>query len=131
MVKRYNAKDCTVTVAGRNITGFGEDMISIEKEEALAENSVGAQGDVVRSEINNDIYTITMTVQPTSPHLAFLMNLKNRTKAFPVWVQNKSLGIKAGGSEAFITEMPEISLGAEDEDVEIAFTVYDGNVTFA
>lgn len=28
---KYNAKDTTVTVNGVNITGFGEDMLSIEK----------------------------------------------------------------------------------------------------
>ena len=30
---KYNAKDTTVTVNGVNITGFGEDMLSIEKDE--------------------------------------------------------------------------------------------------
>ena len=44
----YNAKDTSVVVDGVHITSLGEDMISIEKEEALAENVVGAQGDVVR-----------------------------------------------------------------------------------
>lgn len=82
----YNAKDTSVVVDGVHITSLGEDMISIEKEEALAENVVGAQGDVVRSEINNSIYNITITVQATSPQREFLMSLKNRTEPFPIWL---------------------------------------------
>lgn len=126
---RYNAKDTTVSIDGVNITGFGEDMVSIEKEEALAENVVGAQGDVVRSEINNSIYNITVTVQPTCPQLPHLMSLKDRTEAFPIWINNKSLKIKAGGTKGYVTEMPEIALGAEAEDIEFSFTVLDGDIT--
>lgn len=125
---RYNAKDCSIVVNGIFLTSLGEDMVSIEKEEALAENVVGAQGDIVRSEINNSIYNITITVQPTSPQLPFLMGLKNSAEVFPLWVINKPLKIRAGGTMALVTEMPEISLGAEAEDMEFVFTVYDGDV---
>lgn len=125
---RYNAKDTSVVVDGVYITCLGEDMVSIEKEEALAENIVGAHGDIVRSEVNNDIYNITVTVQPTCPQLGFLLSLKNRTEPFPLWVINKALGVRAGGAQAMIGEMPEISLGAEAEDIEITFCVYDGNI---
>jgi hypothetical protein len=127
-VTRYNAKDCSIVVGGVYITGLGEDMVSIEKEEALAENSVGAQGDVVRSEINNSIYTITVTVQSTSPQFPYLLSLKDATEAFPIWVINKPLKLRAGGTMAFITEMPSLSLGSEAEDVEFSFSVYDGDI---
>ena len=125
---RYNAKDTSIVVNGVYITGLGEDMISFEKEEALAENVVGALGDVIRSEINNSIYNLTITVQATSPQLPYLLSLKDAAEAFPVWVINKPLKIRAGGTMALITEMPSISLGATAEDMEITFTVYDGAV---
>ena len=125
---RYNAKDTSVVVNDVYITGLGEDMISIEKDESLAENVVGAQGDIVRSEINNSIYTITITVQVTSPQLGYLISLKNATEPFPLWVINKALGVRAGGTMAMISEMPEIALGSEAEDVEISFSVYDGDI---
>lgn len=125
---RYNAKDCAIVVDGVYVTGLGEDMVSIEKEEALAENVVGAQGDVVRSEINNSIYNITITVQATSPQLPYLLSLKNRQEAFPLWVINKPLKIRAGGTLCHITEMPELSLGATAEDCEVTFTAYDGDI---
>lgn len=124
----YNARDCAIVVDGVHITGVGEDMVTIEKEEALAENVVGAQGDIVRSEINNSIYNITITVQPTSPQFSYLLSLKNRTETFSIWVINKSLKVRAGGEQCHITEVPEISLGATAEDCEFTFTAYDGDI---
>lgn len=128
-VTRYNAKDCTVMVDDVYITGLGEDMISWEKDEPFFETSVGAQGDIVKNEINNTLHTLTITVQPTSPQLPYLLSLKGRADTFPVWVINKSLGIRAGGTKANIIEMPEISLGAEAEDIEIVICVFDGDTT--
>ena len=125
-VTRYNAKDCSVVIAGTYITGLGEDMISWEKEEAYFEPVVGAQGDIIKSEINNDIHNLTVTVQPTCPQLGFLLNLAKRSATFPVWVINKSLGIRVGGTMANVMESPEIALGAEAEDVEFTFCVFDG-----
>lgn len=122
----YNAKDCTVMIDGVYITGLGEDMISWEKEEAYFEPAVGAQGDIVKSEINNDIHNLALTVQPTSPQLPHLLKLAKRSEPFEVWVVNKALGIRIGGTKANVQEAPEIALGAEAEDMEFAFTVFDG-----
>lgn len=125
---RYNAKDTSIVIDGVYITGLGEDMWSFEKEEALAENSVGAQGDIVRSEINNSIYNATVIVQTTSPQVPFLFSLKDRTEPFPLWMINKALGRREGGTMAMMSELPEDALGAEAEDLEFVFTVYDGDV---
>ncbi len=127
-ITRYNAKDTTIIVDEVYITGLGEDMISWEKEEQYFEPIVGAQGDIVKSEINNDLHTLTLTVQPTSPQLPFLLSLKNRKNPFPVWVINKEMGVTLGGSKANIMEMPEVSLGAEAEDIEISFCIFDGDI---
>lgn len=127
-ITRYNAKDTTIIVDGVYITGLGEDMISYAKEESTAEFVVGAQGDVVKSEINNDIYTLTLSVQPTSPQLSHLISLKDRKDCFPVWVINKEMGITLGGTQACINEMPEISLSAEAQDLEIVISILDGSI---
>lgn len=124
---RYNAKDTVITVDGVHITGLGENMWNFEKSEAYAEDGVGAQGDVCRSEVNNPIHTATIGVQRTSPQYNFLASLKNRTEPFPIWCNNKTLGIKEGGTMALVSEKPASSLGATAEDVEFAFTVYDGD----
>lgn len=127
-VTRYNAKDCTITVDGVFITQLGEDMVSFEKEEAYFEPVVGAQGDIVKSEINNTIHTLTLTIQPTSPQKAFLMKKLGSSDTFPIWVTNKALGERFGGTMAAIQEMPEIARGAEAEDMEFTFCVFDGVV---
>ena len=125
-VTRYNAKDTTIIVDGVYITGLGESMITYSKEEAVSEVIVGACGDVIKSEINNDIYTLTLAIQPTSPQLAHLISLKDRKDPFPVWVINKDMGITLGGAQGCINELPEIALGATAEDIEITFTILDG-----
>lgn len=127
-VTRYNAKDCTITVDGVFITQIGEDMVSFEKEEAYFETSVGALGDIVRSEINNSIHTLTLTIQPTSPQKAFLLKKLGSSETFPIWVTNKSLGERFGGSMALIQEMPSIERGAEAADMEFTFCVFDGTI---
>ena len=65
-ITKYNAKDCVVTVDDVYITGLGETMVTGEKDEDNATPVVGAQGDVVVNEINNDLGTITVVVQGTS-----------------------------------------------------------------
>lgn len=125
---KYNAKDTTIIVDNTYITGLGEDMWNFEKAEDLAEDSVGAQGDVVRNEINNPIYNATVAVQRTSPQYNFLRSLKDRKEPFSVWMINKALGTKEGGSKALCTTVPPSNLGTSAEDVEFGFTVYDGEI---
>lgn len=126
VVTSYNAKDCTIQVDGTFITQVGEDMVTFEKEEAYFEPVVGAMGDIVRSEINNSIHTLTITIQPTSPQKKMLMGLAGIRRTFPVWVTNYVLNERFGGTMASIQEMPEISRGAEAEDMEFTFCIFDG-----
>lgn len=127
-ITRYNAKDCSITVDSVFITGLGEDMVTGEKDEDYFSPVVGAQGDVVKSEINNDLGQITITVQPTSPQKAYLIGLRKKAEFFPVWVTNKSLGERFGGSKASLLSCPEMSRGAEAEDMEFVFQVFDYDV---
>lgn len=131
MFSKYNAKDTQIIVDGVYITGLGEDMWNFEKEEDYAEDSVGAQGDVVRNEINNPIHKATVTVQRTSPQFNFLRDLKKRTEPFSIWMINKALGSKEGGDKAMLASAPPSALGASAEDCEFVFTVYDGVSTDA
>lgn len=125
LFSKYNAKDTTVTVNGVNITGFGEDMLTIEKDEELFTTSVGAQGDVVKSEINNPLGSATLTVQVTSPQYPYLISLAKRSDSFPFWYTNKSLGERSGGTMANIKNYPSIDRGPEAEDVEFEFQIFD------
>ena len=124
-IATYDAKDTSIIVDNTYITGLGEDMVSAEKDEDFFATSVGAQGDVVKSQINNSLGTVTVYVQPTSPQKAFLMGLAKRTDPFPLWAVNKKLGERFGGTAANLLSFPEIARGAEAEDMEFVFQVFD------
>lgn len=124
-VSTYDAKNTSIIVDNVYITGLGEDMFSAEKDEDFQSESVGAQGDVVRSVINNTLGTMTIYLQPTSPEKKFLMGLAKRTAPFPIWAVNKKLDERIGGTMANLLSMPEIARGAESEDMEFVFRVYD------
>lgn len=128
IVAQYDAKDVSIVVDNTYITGLGEDMIEIEKDEDFFSESVGAQGDVVTSEINNTLGTITLYIQPTSPQKAFLMGLAKRREPFSIWAVNKMMGERYGGTMARLQTFPSISRGAEAEDMEFVFKVFDLDV---
>lgn len=128
LIAQYDAKDTSIVVDGRYITGLGEDMIKAEKDEDFFETSVGAQGDVVTSEINNSIGTLTLYIQPTSPEKAFLLSLAKRKEPFPIWAVNKKLGERFGGTKARLKTFPELARGATAEDMELVFAVFDLDV---
>lgn len=127
-ITNYNAKDCVVTVGGVYITGLGEDMVSGEKDEDNVSAVVGAQGDVVVNEINNTLGTITLTVQGTSPQKKYLLGLAKSKKMVDIWVNNKSIGEKMGGTKAMIKKTPTLEQGAELADREFEFQVFDFSV---
>lgn len=126
----YDAADVSLVVGPKgstfNVTGFGEDMITWEKQEAFFEPSVGAQGDVVVNETNNNLYDLTITLQSTSPALKKLYKYMQNKTEISVKGTNKKLGVKFGGSAARVVEAPELSFGAEAEDVEVKITVFNG-----
>lgn len=82
----YDPNDVAVIVDGTYLTGFSEDMVEIEKAENNFETKVGAQGDVVRTKVNNPLGTITVTLLPSSPQVAFLDRLANSGNLVPVSV---------------------------------------------
>lgn len=127
-VSNYNAKDCVITVGSVYITGLGEDMVSCEKDEENFSTAVGAQGDVVVNQSNNQLGTITLTVQGTSPQKAYLMGLAESGKVFDVWVINKSIGEKCGGTKAMMKKPPSLEMSAELADREFEIQVFDYTV---
>lgn len=127
-VRAYNPKDCVVTVGGVYITGLGEDMVSCEKDEDNFTTAVGAQGDVVVNQSNNQLGTITLTVQGTSPQKGYLLGLAKTGAMFDIWVINKSIGEKVGGSKAMMKKPPTLEQGTELADREFEIQVFDYTV---
>lgn len=128
MITHYDANDCTVTIAGVYITGMGESIAAGKKDENFINPAVGAQGDVVVNKRNDPLGTITLTVQTTSPQKGFLLDLAKKKSTFPVWVTNKSIGERFGGSQAMIANYPELKNEKEAGDREFEIKVFDYDV---
>lgn len=128
LTSSYNAKDCTITVNNVYITGLGESMISGSKDEEFFSPAVGAQGDVIINEVNNEMGTIELTVQATSPQKGYLLQLARERTMFSIWAVNKTIGERMGGTRARIKNYPDLSNGTEAEDRTFEIQVFDYTV---
>ena len=109
MLKLYNPKDCVTTINDSiALTGYADTMISTSKDNALVAIVEGAQGDAVANVSNSKLGTMTITLLATSPSNAVLMDLAKKREVFSIWCVDKSLGEKAGGSEAIIETYPNV-----------------------
>lgn len=127
-VTTYNPNDCVVTIGGVYITGLGEDMVEGEKDEDNFSTAVGAQGDVVINMSNNRLGTIKLTVQGTSAQKSYLLGLEKSKAMFDIWVINKSIDEKIGGTKAMMKKPPTLGQGAELADREFEIQVFDYTV---
>ncbi|MGG1443510.1 phage protein [Brevibacillus laterosporus] len=126
-VTSYDAMEVTVTVNGTFITGFTDgSFVECEKDEDHFSTSVGAQGDVVVSEINNPLGTIKLTLQATSPSIAFLNKLAKQKEMSDIWViSNGEPKEKTGGTQARIKKQAAVTYSDEAEDREFEIVVLD------
>lgn len=127
-MKKYNPKDTTVTMDGIYLTGLGEDMITFEFDEERFTTTVGAQGDVVMNESNNNLATMTLAIQATSPQYRTILQYVKNGTVFPIWCVNKSIGERCGGTQARFKNPAEVNYGIELEDREFEIQVFDGVV---
>lgn len=124
----YNAKDLTVTYGDMYLTGFGETMAAGSKSEDMFEPEVGAQGDVCVSEKNNPLGEVVLTFQKTSPSVKYMIECAKAGKVLPLWLTNKSTGMRKGGTQARILNYPEDEDAATAGELEFTLTVFDYTV---
>ena len=122
----YNPNDTTLTIDGVFITGMGEDMIEFEFDEERFSTAVGAQGDVVVNETNNNLASMTLTIQASSPQYKMCLNYAKNGTVFPIWGVNKTIGERFGGTKARFKNPASVAYGAELEDREFEIQVFDG-----
>lgn len=123
---KYNANDWSLQLGSYYVTGYDEDMFTIEKDEGKGEYVIGAQGDAIFNETNNTLHTLTVTLQATSPAVAKLLDLFNDGEEFSVNAINKKLGREFVGEYARVTEAPSMEAGAEAGSVEFTIQIADG-----
>ncbi|WP_025692627.1 phage structural protein [Paenibacillus zanthoxyli] len=125
-VKTYDAKDIAVIVGGVYLTGFGEDLVTVAKDEENWSVSVGAQGDVVRSKVNNPLGTITVTLQISSPQCSFLDKLANGGTLVPVSVVYNGTPKETNtATQAFLKKPADREYGSEAGEREYEFQCLD------
>ncbi|MDQ0169181.1 phage structural protein [Paenibacillus tundrae] len=122
----YDSKDVSVVIGGVYLTAFSEDMVEIEKDENNYETKVGAQGDVLRTKVNNPLGTITLTLLPTSPQVSYMDGLGNSGKLVPVTVIHSGTPKETVTvTEAFVQKPATRTYGNEAEDREYEITCMD------
>lgn len=129
MATSYDPMDLTVIVGGIYITGFSEDMMSFEKDEDSHTAKVGAQGDVIRTKVHNPLATLTITLLPTSPQVAYLDQLARTGELVPVSIIYKGEPQETiTATEAFVKKPASRSYGNEAEDREFELQLLDQEV---
>jgi hypothetical protein len=124
--KTYDPKSVTVTVNGVYITGLGESMVEITKDENNYDTKVGAQGDTIRTKINNKLGTIKLTLQQTSPQLSYLDSLANSGALIPISIISANDPKETTSvTEAFLKKPSDRKYGKDAEDREYEFQALD------
>ncbi|ULO08934.1 DUF3277 family protein [Paenibacillus sp. 19GGS1-52] len=124
--KTYDAMDVAVIVGGVFLTGFGEDLVTVAKDEENFSTKVGAQGDVVRTKVNNPLGTITITLQSTSPQVPYLDGLANSSKIVPVSVVYSGTPKETNtATQAYLKKPSDREYGGEAGDREYEFQCLD------
>lgn len=122
-MKVYDPKEVTLTVFGRNITGFGSGGISIDPSGPLVTHNMGFTGDIAYTKSADRTATLTFTLQQNSADNAFLhgvINAADLGKEWPTGVcklhdpTSPTLPTMDGCT---ILERPNRSNGADQQDV--------------
>lgn len=131
MITTYDAKDVSVIVNGTYLTGFAEGtFVSWAKDEENYNVTVGAQGDVARSKVNNPLGTITVTLQQTSPQVKMLDTLASTGAIVGCSVVDKGTSaVNVGGSQCYVKKPADGERSDEVGTAEFEIQVMDYSVS--
>lgn len=124
----YDPADLTVTIGGEYITGFSEDMVTLEVDEDNHTTKVGAQGDVMVSRNHSPLATLTLTLLGGSDSIDYLNQLARSVEKVPISIiYNGTPKEVTTITEAIVKKPSGRTYGKESEDreFEIACLDYD------
>lgn len=111
-VTTYDPKEIIVSVNGQIISGFAEDVVTVERAEDAVIDEIGADGEVVRILSNDRRGNVRVNLLPTSPSNLVLSVLANADEVtggsvFPILVQDNRGNDLHIGAEAWVQRQPE------------------------
>lgn len=132
MLKKYNPKECVVTINDSiALSGYSSSIVTGTKDNPFVSIVEGAQGDAIANVSASRLGTITITLQATSPSNAVLTTLAKNREIFKIWGANKPLGIRFGGNNAMVENCSTIELGenAGDRVYTVKVADYEDDTT--
>lgn len=118
-ITTYNARNCQVTLDGRDVRGFweGDDAVTVERSVDRSTAMVGADGKAVVSTSADESATITLKLQHTSAAHKRLRNIeqsmsKGRTRKFPLDIADTESGEGGSSRECVIIGTPNVNTGS-------------------
>ncbi|WP_313893856.1 phage structural protein [Psychrobacillus sp.] len=126
----YDARKVVTTVDGIFITGYADGtMVKCSKDNDNFESSSSAQGDAVVSINGDNMGTIEITLNQTSPSVSYLDKLANERKLMPIWVNsNNEIKEVTGGTKAMITKPSDKEYGKSASNRVYTAKVFDYTV---
>lgn len=119
-VKSYDPADVNTIFASIHVQGFADgEMVSIKRDANLADDQVGAQGDVVVVKNRNPMADVTFRLSAESPTNARLSALAEQQGIGPAIIGKPfTLSLLNGttlihGTRAWIKTYPEVGYGAQ------------------
>lgn len=106
--------------------GTGDDVVNIELDEDLFSKSVGAKGDVVRTQTNDNSCTITIRLHQTSSSnadltVAYLADRNTGANVQPMIINDKEGGETYIINNAWISRFPTVTRGQNPNNMEWVF----------
>lgn len=123
----YDAQNAVVQIDGRLMTDYGDgDFVSWSKDEENFAAKTSANGTVGVAVSHSQIGTVTYRPMQGSPEIAFLNNLANSRRQFPIYINSGSDNAEiVSGTKCQIKKTPDGSLGKEISDREFEIAVFD------
>jgi len=111
-MQTYDPKDIIITYGGTILSGFSEDVVTVERAEDQVTDEIGADGEVVRILSNDRRGNIRIFLLPTSPSnlvLSVVANLDELTGAGvkAILVQDNRGNDLHTAAECWIQKQPE------------------------
>lgn len=141
-ITTYAAKNCQVSLDGRDVRGLweGDDAVQIERGSDRATHATGADGKVIVSTSADETAMITLRLQHTSAAHQRLRDIERAmsngsTRKFPISVRDLDSGEGGSAAECVIMTTPSVNTGSAAAGVR-EWTILAGRwewnaVTFA